>query len=73
MRGMNKLFLAKRAQILTLLCEGVSMRSIERIVGCSINTVDNLLCEAGEAALAYYDKAVRGVKATKVGGETMVG
>ena len=65
-RGMNKLPLAKRAQILTLLCEGVSMRSIERIVGCSINTVDKLLCEAGEAALAYHDKAVRGVKAQRI-------
>ena len=63
---MNKLPLAKRAQILTLLCEGVSMRSIERIVGCSINTVDKLLCEAGEAALAYHDKAVRGVKAQRI-------
>lgn len=51
---MNKLPLAKRAQVLTLLCEGVSMRSIERIVGCSINTVDKLLRDAGEAALAYY-------------------
>src|SRR3954454_22612532 len=63
---MNKLPLAKRAQILTLLCEGVSMRSIERIVGCSINTVDKLLCEAGEAALAYHDKAVRGVRAQRI-------
>jgi IS1 family transposase len=63
---MNKLPLAKRAQILTLLCEGVSMRSIERIVGCSINTVDKLLREAGEAALAYHDKAVRGVKAQRI-------
>jgi len=63
---MNKLPLAKRAQVLTLLCEGVSMRSIERIVGCSINTVDKLLQDAGEAALAYHDKAVRGVKATRV-------
>jgi IS1 family transposase len=63
---MNKLPLAKRAQILELLCEGMSMRSIERIVGCSINTVDKLLCEAGEAALAYHDKAVRGVKAQRI-------
>jgi len=63
---MNKLPLAKRAQILTLLCEGVSMRSIERIVSCSINTVDKLLCEAGEAALAYHDKAVRGVRAQRI-------
>ncbi len=63
---MNKLPLAKRAQVLTLLCEGVSMRSIERIVGCSINTVDKLLQDAGEAALAYHDKAIRGVKATRI-------
>src|SRR5437868_590861 len=63
---MNKMPLAKRAQVLTLLCEGVSMRSIERIVGCSINTVDKLLREAGEAALAYHDKVVRGVKSQRI-------
>jgi transposase len=65
---MNKLPLAKRAQILTLLCEGSSMRSIERIVGCSINTVDKLLRDAGEVALAYHDENehVRDVKAQRV-------
>jgi IS1 family transposase len=63
---MNKLPLAKRAQILTLLCEGMSMRSIERTVGCSINTVDKLLQDAGEVALAYQDEHVRNVKATRV-------
>jgi IS1 family transposase len=63
---MNKLPVAKRAQILTLLCEGSSMRSIERIVGCSINTVDKLLRDAGEVALAYHDEHVRGVKAIRV-------
>jgi len=63
---MNKLPLAKRAQILELLCEGMSMRSIERIVGCSINTIDKLLQGAGEAALEYHDKHVRGVKASRI-------
>src|SRR5580704_16173440 len=63
---MNKLPLAKRAQILTLLCEGMSMRSIERAVGCSINTIDKLLQAAGEAALDYHDKHVRGVKASRI-------
>ena len=63
---MNKLPLAKRAQVLTLLCEGMSMRSVERTVGCSINTVDKLLRDAGNAALAYHDEHVRGVKATRV-------
>jgi IS1 family transposase len=63
---MNKLPIAKRTQILTLLCEGVSMRSIERIIGCSINTVDKLLRDAGEVALAYHDEHVRGVKAARI-------
>jgi IS1 family transposase len=62
----NKLPVAKRTQILTLLCEGSSTRSIERIVGCSINTVDKLLRDAGEVALAYHDEHVRGVKAQRV-------
>src|ERR1700757_5058921 len=66
MCGMNKLSLAKRAQILTLLCGGSSIRSIERIVDCSINTVDKLLRDAGEVALAYHDEHVRGVKAQRV-------
>ena len=34
-RGMNKLPLAKRAQILSMLCEGSSMRSISRVVDVS--------------------------------------
>jgi IS1 family transposase len=63
---MNKLPLAKRAQILTLLCEGVSMRSIERVIDCSINTVDKLLRDAGEIALTYHDEHVRGVKACRI-------
>jgi IS1 family transposase len=65
-RGMNKLPLAKRVQILSMLCEGSSMRSISRVVDVSINTVDKLLCDAGEAALAYHDRAVRGVRATRI-------
>jgi IS1 family transposase len=63
---MNKLPLAKRVQILSMLCEGSSMRSISRVVDVSINTVDKLLCDAGEAALAYHDRAVRGVRATRI-------
>jgi IS1 family transposase len=63
---MNKLPAAKRAQIFTLLCEGSSMRSIERIVGCSINTVDKLLRDAGEVALVYHDNIVRGVKSARI-------
>jgi IS1 family transposase len=63
---MNKLPLAKRVQILSMLCEGSSMRSISRVCDVSINTVTKLLCEAGEASLAIHDEMVRDVKASRI-------
>lgn len=65
-RGMNKLPLQKRVMILSMLVEGMSMRSISRTVGVSINTVTKLLVDAGEACAAYHDEAVRDVQARKV-------
>jgi len=64
--GMNKLPMTKRVQILSMLCEGSSMRSISRVVDVSINTVSKLLGEAGEACAAFHDEAVRGVKSKRV-------
>jgi IS1 family transposase len=63
---MNKLPLAKRTQILAMLCEGSSMRSISRVADVSINTVSKLLVEAGEACLAIHEETVRNVKAGRV-------
>lgn len=63
---MNKLPLAKRVQILSLLCEGSSMRSISRVCDVSINTVTKLLVDAGETCLALHDELVRGVKSELV-------
>ena len=63
---MNKLPLAKRTQILAMLCEGASMRSISRVADVSINTVIKLLEDAGEACLAIHDETVRDVKASRV-------
>ena len=63
---MNKLPLAKRVQMLAMLCEGASMRSISRICDVSINTVTKLLEDAGEACLALHDEHVRAVKAERV-------
>jgi IS1 family transposase len=63
---MNKLPLAKRVQILSLLCEGSSMRSISRVCDVSINTVTKLLEQAGEACLELHDEHVRGVKASRI-------
>ena len=64
--GMNKLPLTKRVQILSLLCEGMSMRAISRVVDVSINTVTALLEDAGEACLALHDEKVRGVKSARL-------
>ena len=62
----NVLDTAKRAQILSMLVEGMSMRSVSRIAGASINTVSKLLVDAGNACAEYHDNTVRGVKAERV-------
>jgi IS1 family transposase len=66
MLGMNKLPLAKRVQILSMLCEGSSMRSISRVADVSINTVTALLEKAGAACAEHHHNAVRNVKAKRV-------
>lgn len=66
MRGMNKLDPAKRAQILAMLCEGASMRSVSRLADVSINTVAKLLVDAGRFCAGFHDAKVRDVKAKRV-------
>jgi IS1 family transposase len=63
---MNKLPVETRVQILSMLCEGSSMRSISRITGVSINTVTKLLVDAGMACAAFHDATVRNVPAVRV-------
>jgi len=63
---MNKLPLEKRVQILSMLCEGSSMRSIARVVGVSFNTVDKLLRDAGLACAAFHETTVRNVKTKRL-------
>ena len=55
-RGMNKLPLETRAQILAMLCEGSSMRSISRVCDVSINTVTKLLVYAGRMCATFHDE-----------------
>ena len=63
---MNKLPLAKHVQILSMLCEGSSMRSISRVADVSINTVSALLVDAGKACAAHHDATVRDVKSKRI-------
>jgi IS1 family transposase len=64
--GVNKLPAAKRIQILSLLCEGVSMRAVARLADVSINTVGKLLVAAGRVCAEFHDEKVRGVKSRRV-------
>lgn len=66
MGGLNKLPVAKRAQVLSMLCEGSSMRSVSRLVDMSINTVSKLLLDAGLVCAAFHDENVRGLKSKRV-------
>ncbi|UDL91698.1 IS1 family transposase [Mesorhizobium sp. PAMC28654] len=63
---MNKLPLQTRVQILSMLCEGSSMRSISRVADVSINTVSKLLVDAGKFCADLHDREVRNVKAKRV-------
>jgi IS1 family transposase len=64
--SMNKLPLAVRAQILSLLVEGSSLRSISRVCDVSINTVTKLLVDAGTVCAAYHDQYVTSVKSKRI-------
>jgi IS1 family transposase len=66
MPSMNKLTHAKRVQILSMLCEGSSMRSITRVADVSINTVSKILADAGAACEAFHDKTVRNVRSKRI-------
>src|ERR1700720_3130585 len=65
MIAMNSLPVAKRVQILSLLCEGSSMRSVSRIVDVSINTVTRELVLAGQACADFHDRTVRNVQSRR--------
>jgi IS1 family transposase len=66
MPHMNRLPVEKTVQILSMLCEGSSMRAISRVADVSINTVSKLLVDAGTACTAFHDAKVRDVKARRV-------
>jgi len=64
--AMNKLDRETRTQILTLLCEGMSIRAITRTLGVGKNTVARLLVDAGVACAAYQDRVLRNLPCKRV-------
>jgi len=63
---MNRLPLAKRAQILGILVEGGSLRSASRLADVSINTVTKLLIDVGIACERYQDATLRDIKVKRI-------
>ncbi|HEY4140476.1 MAG TPA: IS1 family transposase [Pseudolabrys sp.] len=63
---MNKLPVAKRVQILSMLVEGSSLRSVSRVCGVSINTVTKILVDAGTVCAAFHDASVQKVAAQRI-------
>ena len=63
---MNRLSTEKRALILSMLVEGMGMRSTSRVSGTSVNTVTKLMVDAGRACADYHDRTVRQVRATHI-------
>lgn len=55
---MNQLPLAKRVQIINMLVEGSSLRSISRVCDVSINTVTKLLVDVGRACERFHDETI---------------
>lgn len=63
---MNYLPIEKKKQIISLLVEGNSLRSISRIADVSINTVTKLLVDVGRACWEFHDKTVVNVDCKRV-------
>jgi len=63
---MNRMPLAKRAQIIGLLVEGNSLRAASRLADCSINTVTKLLVDMGAACSEYQNKTLRHLSCKRV-------
>ena len=53
---MNKLSPEERAKVLQLLCEGMSIRAVCRVLKVGKNTVARLLVTAGAASMDYQDR-----------------
>lgn len=63
---MNKLDSKKRAQVISALIEGCSIRSTVRMTGVAKKTVMRLLVEVGAVCSEYQDHAFRNLKCRRV-------
>lgn len=63
---MNRLPLAKRAQIIGMLAEGNSLRATSRMADVAFNTVLKFLGDMGDACAKYQDATLRDLKSKRI-------
>ena len=63
---MNRLTTEKRAQILGMFSEGMSLRSTSRLADVSINTVSKLLVDLGAACMKYQNETFRNLQCKRI-------
>ena len=63
---MNRLSMEKRAQIVGMMVEGNSVRSITRMTGVCQEAILKLLCDLGKACADHHDAVVRNVPTQRV-------
>jgi IS1 family transposase len=63
---MNRLTTSKRAEVLTCLVQGNSIRSTVRITGAAKNTVTKLLVDAGRACSVYQNRVLRDLPCKRI-------
>jgi IS1 family transposase len=66
LKTMNRLPLSRRAQILGMLVEGMSLRATSRLADVSINTVTKLLLDVASACEQYQDRTLRTIKSRRI-------
>ncbi len=63
---MNRLSTEKRAQIVGMMVEGNSIRSITRMTGVCQEAILKLLCDLGNACAAHHNATVRNVRSQRI-------
>src|SRR6202795_5243581 len=66
MVSMNRLDIAKRAQVIASLVEGNSIRATVRMTGIAKNTVAKLLADIGIACEMYQNRVLRNLTCKRV-------
>jgi IS1 family transposase len=63
---MNRLSTEKRAQIVGMIVEGNSIRSITRMTGVCQEAITKLLCDLGKACADHHNATIRGIRSRRI-------